>query len=182
MKHDLETGKGRWAKTVDRYRQEIGLSWNDMIEINKKDIKNKVKDRDTRIWREKMEEKETLKWYRKGKEKIQYDQCYRNGLSSKLLARARTNTLKLEEVIYRINREYNKTCKLCGAEEEDLRHFILECPRLEGKRDRRLMEKWRNVDKDKQLINILFKEKDHNKLRQMLGAMWQYRKDLLRPP
>ena len=44
------------------------------------------------------------------------------------------------------------------------------------------MEKWRNVDKDKQLVNILFNEKDHDKLRQMLGTMWQHRKDLLRPP
>ena len=75
MKHDLETAKGRWAKTVDRYRQETGLSWNDMTEINKKDMKNKIKDRDTRIWRENMEEKDTLKWYKEDKRKIQYDQC-----------------------------------------------------------------------------------------------------------
>ena len=167
---------------MGKSRQKIGLNWNELTEISKKEVKKKIKDRDTRIWREKMEEKETLKWYRKGKEKIQYDQCYRNGLSSKLLARARTNTLKLEEVINRRNREYDKTCKLCGAEEENLRHYILECPRLEGKRDRGLMEKWRNIDKDKQLIDILFNEKDHEKLRQMLGTMWQHRKDLLRPP
>ena len=129
-----------------------------------------------------MEEKETLKWYKEGKRKIQYDQCYRNGLNSKLLARARTNTLKLEEVTQRRNREHDKTCRLCGAEEEDLKHFVLECPRLGGKRDRRLIEKWRDVDTDKQLTNILFKEKNYTKLRQMLGAMWQFRKNLLWPP
>ena len=135
-----------------------------MIEINKKDMKNKVKDRDTRIWRENMEEKDTLKWYREGKRNIQYDQCYRNGLNSKLLARARTNTLKLEEVIHRRCREHDKTCRLCGLEDEDLKHFILKCPRLRNKRDRRLIEKWSNIDTDKQLTDILFKELEYTRL------------------
>ena len=75
-----------------------------------------------------------------------------------------------------------KTCRLCEAEEEDLRHFMIECPRLEGKRNRRLINKWRNRDKDRQVIDILFKEKDYEKTSQMLRAMWLFRKDLLRPP
>ena len=129
-----------------------------------------------------MEEKETLKWYKEGKRKIQYDQCYRNGLNSKLLARARTNTLQVEEVIQRRCREHSKICRLCELEEEDLKHFVLRCPRLRSKRDRRVIEKWSNADTDKQLTDILFKEQDYTRLRQMLGAMWQLRKDLLRPP
>ena len=44
------------------------------------------------------------------------------------------------------------------------------------------MEKWRNIDTDKQMVDLLFNEKDYEKIRQMMGAMWQLRKDLLRPP
>ena len=44
------------------------------------------------------------------------------------------------------------------------------------------MRKWYNVDKDQQLINILFNEKDFDKVRKMTRAMWNLRKDLLRPP
>ena len=93
-------------------------------------MKSKVRERDTRLWEEDMQEKETLKWYKAGKKKIQYDLCYRNGFNSKLLARARTNTLQVEEVIQRRNREHDKTCRLCGREEEDLKHFLISCPRL----------------------------------------------------
>ena len=145
-------------------------------------MKNKVKERDTRLWEEDMQGKDTLKWYRAGKKKIQYDLCYRNGFNSKILARARTNTLQVEEVIQRRNRKHDKTCRLCGREDEDLKHFLINCPRLERKRSRRLMEKWRNIDTDKQMVDLLFNEKDYEKLRQMMGAMWQLRKDLLRPP
>ena len=115
------------------------------------------------MWEENMEEKETLKWYRRGKKKIGYDMCYRNTYSSKLLARARINTLQVEEFIHRRNRNHSKICRLCGRDEEDLKHFLLNWPRLGSKRNRRIMEKWYNEDKDKQLVDILFNEKDYEK-------------------
>ena len=61
-------------------------------------------------------------------------------------------------------------------------HFLIRCPRLRSKRNNRLIEKWYNRDKDKQLVDILFNEKDYDKVRKMVGAMWLLRKDLLRPP
>ena len=117
----------------------MDIRYNDLKEMSKKEVKNKVRERDTKLWEENMQEKDTLKWYRMGKKKIQYDMCYRNGYSSKILARARTNTLQLEEFIHRRNRNHNKMCKLCGREEEDLKHFVINCPRLGSKRNRRIM-------------------------------------------
>ena len=101
---------------------------------------------------------------------------------SKLLARARTNTLQVEEFVHRRDRGHSKICKLCGIEDEDLKHFLLRCPRLRSRRNRILMRKWYNVDKDQQLINILFNEKYFDKVRKMTRAMWNLRKDLLRSP
>ena len=129
-----------------------------------------------------MQEKDTLKWYRRGKKKIGYDNCYINTQSAKLLARARTNTLQVEEYIHRRDRNHNKMCRLCGIEEEDLRHFLISCPRLRSRRNRELMRKWDNEDKDQQLVNILYNEKDYDKVRKMVKAIWNLRKDLLRPP
>ena len=77
--------------------------------------------------------------------------------------------------------EHDITCRLCGMEEEDLQHFIVSCPRLEQKRDREIINKWRNNDKQKQTVDILFNEKEYGKVSQMLGVMWLLRKDLLRP-
>ena len=44
------------------------------------------------------------------------------------------------------------------------------------------MRNWYNIDKDQQLVDMLFNEKDHDNLRKMIRAMWILRKDLLRPP
>ena len=120
MSHETESIKSRWAKTVNKYRQEIGITWNDMKEMNKKDLKTRIREWDTRRWRNDMEGKPTLKWYKDGKKNIQYDQCYTNSMNSKILARARTNTLQVEEFVHRRNREHNTICRLCGLEEEDL--------------------------------------------------------------
>ena len=107
MEHDLITNKGRWAKMIQKYGQEIGIEQEELKTLSKKDIKDKVRERDTRIWEENMEGKETLKWYSRGKQKIGYEGCYRNTFSAKLFARARTNTLQLEEFIHRRNRDHS---------------------------------------------------------------------------
>ena len=50
MGHELETLKGRWAKAVNKYRQELNLTWQELREIGKKDLKAKVRDWDTKKW------------------------------------------------------------------------------------------------------------------------------------
>ena len=182
MTHDLETGKGRWAREVKKLEQELGLGQDELKTISKKDLKEKIKEKDTKKWEEGMEEKETLKWYRRGKNKIGYEDCYRNTYGSKLLARAKTNTLQVAEFVHRRDRNHNKICELCGMEDEDLKHFLLICPRLRSRRNRGLMRKWCNIDKDQQMVDLLFNEKDYDKIRKMIKSMWSLRKDLLRPP
>ena len=58
----------------------------------------------------------SLKWYRQGKESIGYDKCYSNNINSTYLAKARTNSLQLEEQVGRARRDNDKTCKLCRQE------------------------------------------------------------------
>merc|ERR1711984_15882 len=119
MTHDLETGKGRWAREVKKLEREFEIGQDELKTISKKELKEKIREKDTKKWEEGLEGKETLKWYKKGKEKIGYDECYRNTFGSKILARARN---------------HSKMCKLCGTEEEDLKHFMIRCPRLRSRR------------------------------------------------
>ena len=70
-------------------------------DMDKKKLKTKIRNWDTQRWRNDMEEKPTLKWYKEGKKTIQYDQCYTNSLNSKIFARARTNKLQVEESMHR---------------------------------------------------------------------------------
>ena len=148
MDHEVETNKGKWMKAANKYKQELGLTWENIRMLDKKkSLKKVVREWDNQKWRDDLEEKPTLKWYKQGKPSIQYDQCYTNSISSNYLAKARTNTLQVEEYMHRRNINHDKTCRFCVLEEEDLQHFLVTCPTLEQKRDREIME---SVEKHKQ--------------------------------
>ena len=95
------------------------------------------------------------------------------------LARARTNSLKLEEAVGRGNIHYNKNCKMCEQGEENLIHFITECPALEGKRSYDLLN--RNItDPRQRTIELLFKQKKYQEVGQMIKNLWNRRKAILK--
>ena len=103
--------------------------------MDRKKLKMQIKEWDTQQWMEEMLNKPTLQWYSEAKLYIGYDNCYRNNRNSEYLAKARTNSLQLEEQLGRGRRYYDITCKLCGHEEGNLKHFMVKCPRLQSKRD-----------------------------------------------
>ena len=134
MKDTIRMKCGNWYKRANSYRVELGLEWEELYNISKEDLKKKIRKWDTDEWEKELSIRSTLKYYKMGKKEIGYENCYRNSRDSIYYARARTNSLKLEEAIGRGNEKYDKTCKLCGEEEENLLHFIIKCPPLENKR------------------------------------------------
>ena len=142
------------------------------------ELKRRVREYDTNIWRENLTKKSTLKFYARGKANIGYDSCYRNDASSTYYARARINSLKLEEAIGRGNRHYDKTCKLCMEGEEDLTHFLINCKALEGRRDYNLLDGGIE-DPEQRLIKLLFEQEDHQGVGRMIKGLWFRRKSIL---
>jgi len=123
--------------------------------------------------------KSTLKYYAAGKTEIGYQHCYRNNMNSTFLARARTNSLKLEEAIGRGNKHYNKVCKLCEQEEEDLVHFIAKCRALETKRDYGVLD-CSIEDPEERMIKFLFRQEDFQRAGKMVKELWFRRKDIMK--
>ena len=122
IEHDIQTGKGEWIRTVNSHMTKLGISWDDLKIMNRKNLKNRIREWDTQKWMEEMLNTPTLQWYREGKSHIGYDNCYRNTRRSEYLAKAQTHSLQLEEPLGRRNQNYDKTCKLCHIE-ENLEHF-----------------------------------------------------------
>ena len=87
--------------------------------MEKKELKLKIREFDTNMWQEEMLHKPSLKWYRVEKKNIGYEMCYSNNINSTYLAKARTNSLQLEDHLGRGIPGYDKTYKLCKTEEED---------------------------------------------------------------
>ena len=131
-----------------------------MREIDRKTLKEVVKEYDTLKWREGLERKETMRFYRLGKLRIGYDNCYRNNGPSAFLAKARTNSLQLEEHRGRGIQNYDSTCKLCGKEVENIVHFLIKCEKLENKRIDRLID--RSIqDPEEKMRKLLFENERH---------------------
>ena len=125
-----------------------------------------------------------MRFYRLGKLEIGYDNCYRNNSHSAFLAKARTNSLQLEEHIGRGIQNYDATCKLCGEETEDLVHFIIKCKKLENIRDYNLIDRSiRNTEE--RLRKLLYKNGKHQEIGKLIKNLWMLRKEMkndLRPP
>ena len=119
-----------------------------------------------------------MKFYAEGKAKIGYEFCYRNDANSTYYARARINSLGLEEAKGRGNRHYDRTCKLCGEEDDDLTHFAIKCRALEGKRDYNLVDR-RIEDPVQRLIKVLFEQEDHQGVGRMIKGLWFRRKNIM---
>ena len=179
MEDIIKKRVGDWYRIVNSYLEELNITWDSLYTLTKKEIKTLTLNYDTWLWEKELNEKKILKYYREGKGKLQYEFCYRNNLNSMFYARARLNALGLEEAKGRGKRFYNKTCKLCNQEEEDLMHFLLICPSLEKGRDYSIINK--NIEEPKtRLINCLFRNKEYQKVGKMIKDMWSIRKDKLK--
>ena len=108
-----------------------------------------------------------------------YELCYRNNIESMFYARARINSLKLEEAKGRGKPFYNKTCKLCKLEEEDLLHFMIECPALERRRNYEIIDNDIQEPEDR-MIQCLFKQEKFQETGKMVKEMWYTRRNILK--
>ena len=178
MEDTILREKGKWYNAIEEYRIELGLTWENLRALDKPMLKKIVKEYDTIKWYEGMSKKQSLRFYIKEKSEIQYDLCYRNSLSSTFYARARINSLKLEEQKGRGKVNYNKSCRLCEEEEEDLVHFITKCKNIEQKRDYNLLDR-EIKDPEERMRTLLFRKERRQDIGKMIKNLWDLRRQLL---
>ena len=178
MLHTISTERGRWFKAANTYREELKITWEDLAKMNKPTLKKMIKEYDSDKWIEGMTKKISLRYYIQGKDTIGYEYCYRNNTNSTFLARARTNSLRLEEQNGRGIPGYDKTCKLCGKSEENIVHFIIDCEELEDTRNYNLINN-RLRNSEEKMIELLFYNDNFQEIGYMLKTLWKRRKMLL---
>ena len=93
-------------------------------------------------------------------------------------ARARTNSIKLEEHKGRGIADYNKTCRLCNEETEDIVHFLTRCSKLEEKRNYDLLD--RNIiDSEERMRILLFRNKNCYEVGKMIKRTLNLEKETI---
>ena len=164
-----------WNKRLNQYLREIGISFEQMVEMSPRRIKKRVDDYDSRKWYEEMTTKTSIGIYRRFKKRIKDERIYDNRRSSELLFRARSNTLALN--IENRHRNNNKPteCELCHRGDEDMKHFMLDCWTLEETRDQDLLRKYWRPDKDEMIGEMIFDNTETERVKQMLENMWHKR-------
>ena len=146
--------------------------------MTRKELKSRIREYDTMRWEQGLLGAKTQVLYFLGKQKMGYDMCYRNTYNSTFLAKARLNALKLEDQISRGKHNYDKTCKLCGLANEDMIHFLIDCPYLEADRNPSLIDQNICSSQDK-MINLLFNSNNFIDVGIMIRKMWHRRRKLL---
>ena len=103
------------------------------------------------------------------------EKIYDNRFSSVLLFRARANVLGLNDRQHW--KKGDTSCRLCGHNYEDLKHFLLDCKELARGRNEELIKRM-TVDGEDTVGKVLFGfvDEDLEELKRMLQEMWNIRK------
>ena len=178
MMDTIENEMGKWYRAVNGYRNELGISWEDLQNLDKPSLKKLVKTYDTSEWEKGMVGKVSLRFYIQEKSNIKYEHCYRNNANSLFLARARTNSIKLEEHKGRGIAGYDKTCKICKENIENIVHFLIDCKELEKVRDYNLIN--RDIqNSEERMRNLLFKDNRFQEIGNMIKNLWNKRRYII---
>ena len=116
----------KWVYAILNEARKEGVIENGVKGETKESIRRKMRELDTREWKREMDGKTSLTIYRKWRqEKGGQEEIYSNDYGSQLLFKCRTNNLQLND--RKRFRGEETTCDVCGAEREDLNHFLLWC-------------------------------------------------------
>ena len=174
----MRVGNGRWYNTFMEYLGDVGLTYEEFVRLDRSEVKLKVRNYDNKVWQDNLCQLTTREIYRRFKRSIGRSYGYDNSLESELLFRARSNSLDLND-LYR-HGGGDIRCELCGAEREDIDHFILYCPKLERFRDKTLIDNigglGDNVDR---IGNLLFNKANIGRVKNLLGTLWKERAILI---
>ncbi|CAL4128873.1 unnamed protein product, partial [Meganyctiphanes norvegica] len=126
----------RWNIQINEYLNELEITYSELINMSKIEIKKLIRKNDTKKWKRAIKLQKTLVYYEKYKKDINDENIYRNDHSSVLLFQARTNSLPLaDEEKYK---ERSTTCVMCKSEEENIKHFLFRCKITEAIRHKYL--------------------------------------------
>lgn len=166
--------KDYWIQTTREFMKNIKLTYSELKEIGKQNLKKKVRECDKEYWKKEVAEKSSLKIYSKYKTEIKEEKFYDNRPSSEVLYRARTNNLKLNDR----NRytDGDTKCIMCNHILENLNHFLLWCTAYAEERKSIIQPGRLNTEVEENIIGeLLFNEDCVEKTKIVLYDMWKKR-------
>ena len=168
---ELRDGRFKWYTQIEDYMNQLKIE--QIQNMSKEDIKQKVYELDTERWKKEMEELSSINVYKRFKHEInQYP--YQNSPKYNLLYKMRSNTLNLE--IRKRHVGGPTLCKLCESADEDMNHFLIHCRSLATTRQEiRELQSPVMEDEDYVIGDILFREVEMERRLDVIARMWNQR-------
>ena len=63
MNNAIKREKGKWFNNTNKYRLELGLTWEELINLDKKSLKKLIRNYDNECWEKGLSEKPAAKFY-----------------------------------------------------------------------------------------------------------------------
>merc|ERR1711874_134423 len=63
MEDIIKVKKGRWYTSIDKHRENLGITWDDLKEMSREKLKLRVKDYDTKKWKASLQDMSTQRYY-----------------------------------------------------------------------------------------------------------------------
>ena len=73
MKDAIARKKGKWFRTVNKYREELDLTWNDIEKMDRNTLKRCIREYDNALWEQGLREKKILNFYALEKRTVGYE-------------------------------------------------------------------------------------------------------------
>ena len=171
---ELEGNKGAWRMSSERICSKYSLDKEQIENYKKEEITKKVREKETKNWRDEMATKSSLELYRKHKTEIKQEEMYYNDRKSEIWFRLKTNCLFFKK------KNNPNLCELCGKENEDIKHFLLSCDKLETIRNQYIgLQRPHIEDTDKILIELIYNKEDAEDKKDLIEKMWNKRRFII---
>ena len=120
----LNNKEDQWTIDIRNYCKELKLDRVSIASIGNEEIRKKILEWDSEMWRQELSRKSSLEIYRLFKKEIKSEEnLYDNTQSSVIFYRCRTNNLNLKD---RKRHSGGETkCELCNADIENLSNFFI---------------------------------------------------------
>ena len=63
MNDALSRGTGRWFRTINKYREELKLTWDELDTMDRTTLKRIIRKFDDKIWEQGLLDKQLLRFY-----------------------------------------------------------------------------------------------------------------------
>ena len=171
----LNNKKDSWTIEVTKYVRNLKLEEKNLAEMTKDEVKKIVKEWDTGKWLEELESKSSLVIYRNFKTEIKGEvKLYDNTEASAIFYRCRSNNLKLNDRNRFTGGDVG--CVLCGAEVENIIHFLMWCPEIKEERSKEPALQQPYISDENMVVgNLLFNQENLEPTKKNIYNMWRTR-------